>query len=80
MTEPENRELEALRRLRKGGYSALQSLSCNVEGPDLSIHGRLPTYYLKQVAQAIVAQVEGVRRVINHIEVESPSGRRISRV
>jgi hypothetical protein len=31
--------------------------------------GRLSSYYLKQVAQAVVAEVEGVRRVINLIEV-----------
>jgi hypothetical protein len=31
--------------------------------------GRLPTYYLKQVAQAVVTEVEGVRRVVNLIEV-----------
>ena len=35
----------------------------------LSLHGRLPTYYLKQVAQAIAAEVEGVSSVVNRIDV-----------
>ena len=33
------------------------------------LHGCLPSYYLKQLAQEIAAGVEGVRLVINKIEV-----------
>ncbi len=33
------------------------------------LHGRLPSYFLKQVAQEIAAGVEGVRLVINRIDV-----------
>ncbi|ODT98648.1 MAG: hypothetical protein ABS79_05555 [Planctomycetes bacterium SCN 63-9] len=70
-------EIEAIHRLGRSGYSAFNDLSCEVVGADLWLRGRLPTYYLKQMAQAIVAQVEGVRRVINHIEVAPNSGRSI---
>jgi hypothetical protein len=29
----------------------------------------LPTYYLKQMAQSVVARIEGVQRIVNEIEV-----------
>lgn len=66
---------EALHRLRRSGYSALWDVSCDVHGKTVRLLGHLPSYYLKQVAQAIVAEVEGVRRVINLIEVAAPASR-----
>jgi hypothetical protein len=35
----------------------------------LTLRGFLPTYYLKQMAQASVSDIAGVRTVANHIEV-----------
>jgi hypothetical protein len=35
----------------------------------LTLRGRLPTYYLKQMALAAVAAVEGVRRIDDRVEV-----------
>jgi osmotically-inducible protein OsmY len=64
-----------LRRLRHSGYLALRDISCDVDGDGLSLHGRLPSYYLKQVAQALVAEVEGVERVVNMIKVSAPPRR-----
>lgn len=66
--------VEASRRLRHSGYSALADISCDVVGSSLRLSGRLPSHYLKQVAQAIGLQVEGVHRVINLIEVDVPVG------
>ena len=40
------------------------------------LHGCLPSYYLKQLAQEIAAGVEGVRLVVNKIEVTAPARRR----
>lgn len=69
---------EALRRLRRSGYSALRDVSCDVHGGDMRLIGRLRSYYLKQVAQAVVADIEGVHRVVNLIEIavteRSPEG------
>jgi osmotically-inducible protein OsmY len=39
------------------------------------LHGCLPSYYLKQLAQELANRVEGVHHVINRIEVFTPSGR-----
>jgi osmotically-inducible protein OsmY len=63
-------------RLRGSGYLVLEDVACDVRGNSVVLTGRLPSHYLKQVAQTIVAGVEGVRRVVNRIAVEPPrSGR-----
>jgi hypothetical protein len=54
---------------RRNSYLALRDLSCVAEGGVVYLHGQLPTYYLKQVAQELAAGVSGVRRVINRIEI-----------
>lgn len=66
---------EALRRLKCSGYSALRDLTIDVHGEGLCLRGRVTTHYLKQVALAIVVQIEGVRRVLNLIEVADLKGR-----
>jgi hypothetical protein len=55
--------------LRRSGYLALRDVSCVALGEALYLQGRLPSYYLKQVAQEIAARVVGARLVINRIEV-----------
>ena len=67
------RETEAC--LRRSGYLALRALTCEARDGVVRLHGRLPTYYLKQVAQSVASGVAGVRRVVNHIEVIAPAGR-----
>jgi osmotically-inducible protein OsmY len=50
-------------------YGPLRLLSWDYRDGVLTLQGRLPSYYLKQVAQSAVARVAGVQRVINSIEV-----------
>lgn len=57
------------RRLRHSPYLALRNLTCTSQGDLVVLRGCLPTYYLKQVAQALAAQVEGVEQVVNEVEV-----------
>ena len=59
----------AERALRNSPYLALRNVACDCRDGLLTLRGCLPTYYLKQVAQAVVAHVEGVRQVVNEIEV-----------
>jgi osmotically-inducible protein OsmY len=40
-----------------------------LENGVLRLRGRVPSYYLKQLAQAAAANMEGVKRIENHIEV-----------
>jgi len=56
-------------RIRGSSYLALRDVTCVARGDILHLRGRLPSHYLKQVAQEIAAGVEGVRHVSNGIEV-----------
>jgi osmotically-inducible protein OsmY len=67
--------VEARHRLHRAGYLALRDIACDADGDALRLRGRLPTYYLKQLAQELAAEVEGVGRVINQIQVSAPAGR-----
>jgi len=66
--------------LRSNPYLALKNVSCEgtvgreKEGV-MVLRGCLPSYYLKQIAQTVVAQVEGVRQIENRIQVVSPAPR-----
>jgi osmotically-inducible protein OsmY len=62
-------ERETLSRLRHHGYLALRDVSCNARDSVVCLRGRLPSQYLKQVAQSIAENVHGVRTVRNFIEV-----------
>jgi osmotically-inducible protein OsmY len=60
-------------RLRASGYLALRDVSCIARDGVAHLHGCVPSYYLKQIAQEIAAAVEGVRLVVNKIEVKAPA-------
>ncbi len=59
------------RRLLGSGYAALGRVWCEFqpESGVLHLSGSLPSYYLKQLAQELVIDLEGVRLVINQITV-----------
>jgi hypothetical protein len=60
----------AERALRSGPYPALKKLSCDYQDEVLVLRGCLPSYYLKQIAQEVVAhQVMGMGRLDNQIQV-----------
>lgn len=52
-------------------YRAIRRCSCTFEDGTLTLMGRVPTYHYKQLAQVAVSGVEGVRCIINEIDVES---------
>ena len=58
-------------RLRSNPYLALKTVSCQYSDGMLTLRGCLPSFYLKQMAQCVVGDVEGVRQVNNQIEVVS---------
>jgi osmotically-inducible protein OsmY len=55
------------------GYAALGAVACRSAGDSIILHGSVPTYHLKQMAQVIVQRVEGVRQVINRLDVQRPA-------
>jgi osmotically-inducible protein OsmY len=56
-------------RLRDNSYRVLKNIACDYRDGVLTLRGRVPSYYLKQVAQETVARIAGVQRIDNQIEV-----------
>ncbi len=65
----------AQRQLRESAYYSIRSVRCDFHEGVLTLRGCLATYYLKQVAQTLVAKVEGVQLINNRVEVPEPSVR-----
>lgn len=59
----------AQRQLRRCPYRPLHYVSCEFRAGVLTLRGHLPTYYLKQVALAAVATVDGIQHIDDQIEV-----------
>jgi hypothetical protein len=59
-------------RFHRSPYLPLRQVSCLLDDGILTLRGSVPTYYLKQLAQTIGASIQGVRQVINRLDVEFP--------
>jgi hypothetical protein len=66
---------EAEQCLRRAGYLALHDIRCELASGVLRLHGRVCSYYLKQVAQAVVATVAGSSALENQIEIVGRTAR-----
>src|SRR5262249_37088822 len=55
--------------LRATGYGPLRGAEVTVRARLVTLGGRVPSYYLKQVAQATVLAVPGVHQVCNNLDV-----------
>lgn len=62
-------ESQAQELLAQSNYLALRRLRCEFHDGSLVLNGRVPTFYLKQVAQTVVRQLPEVRRIDNRIDV-----------
>ncbi|MCX7423326.1 MAG: BON domain-containing protein [Planctomycetia bacterium] len=51
------------------GYGELRNLQVKFCAEAVTISGRVPTYYLKQLAQCVAQDVPGIGRVHNEIHV-----------
>jgi osmotically-inducible protein OsmY len=51
-----------------------REIRCDYEGGILTLHGNVPSFYLKQVLQSILKDVPGVARIDNRVEVVSAAG------
>lgn len=56
-------------RLRRSGYPLLCGIHCELRDDVLVLSGAVPTYHLKQLAQALALHTLGVRQVENHVKV-----------
>ncbi len=68
----------AERLLHESPYFFLKGVSCQVEGGVLTLRGRVPFSPLKKFAELIVLRVEGVRSIVNQIEVYDPTAPALS--
>jgi hypothetical protein len=64
----------ALQRLQSSSYAALRRLRCEVNEAVVVVHGVLPSYYLKQIAQTLIQRLDGIKSVTNLVEVQAPEG------
>ena len=68
--EPENPlASRILRTLTRSGHAQLRQVQVAVSGAEVALLGRVPTYYLKQLAQSLVLGIEGVESLRNELEV-----------
>jgi osmotically-inducible protein OsmY len=59
----------ALKLLQSSGYAALRRLQCQVTEGVVIVHGIVPSYFLKQMAQTVIQQLDGIQRMTNLVEV-----------
>jgi osmotically-inducible protein OsmY len=57
------------RRLQESPYGFQRRVDAAYENGVLTLRGKVPTFFLKQTAQALVAKVDGVRQVNNLVDV-----------
>ena len=62
----------AERRLSRSPYIELRCISVDLREGVLILRGRVPSYYLKQIAQCLVDCLPGVQKIDNHLEVVAP--------
>lgn len=58
-------------RLQAGSYPVLKNVVCECVAGRLVLTGTVGSYYLKQMAQTLVARIPGVEQVDNQLEVLS---------
>ncbi|MEQ8838289.1 MAG: BON domain-containing protein, partial [Lacipirellulaceae bacterium] len=57
--------------LRKNAHHGLTCVTCEIRDGMVILHGKVPRYYVKQMAQEIAKNSEGVDSVVNRIQVET---------
>lgn len=58
-------------RLAASGYPSLRNVQCEVSEDVMVLSGTVSSYYLKQMAQTVAGQTDGVGRVKNRLQVRS---------
>jgi hypothetical protein len=62
-------------RLARSPYLPIRRLVCHYDQGTLTLGGRVPTFYLRQLAWALVADLDDVIARIDKIEVVPPGSR-----
>ena len=67
-------ELEARQLLSASPYLPLRWIDCYFERGKIVLDGEVPSFYLKQMAQAAVLSVEGISEVENRLRLPRNEG------
>ena len=59
----------AVSMLKSSGYSPVAKLACRVDQGVIELAGVVPTFHMKQVAQAAVQRLEAIRGIRNRVQV-----------
>ena len=59
----------AQRLLRKSAYKQLHRIECELIDGTLFLRGQVTSFYLKQIAQQSVRELNGVGRIYNFVQV-----------
>ena len=65
---------EARRRLCRSSHFHLREMTCDSNCGVLSVSGRVPSYYLKQVVQSSLTGIDGVEQIVNDVDVVNIAG------
>jgi osmotically-inducible protein OsmY len=64
---------EAARKLLKtSSYLPLRAVRCHCTDGVLTLAGRVPSFYHRQIAQAHVRGVAGVSQIVDELQVQTP--------
>ena len=66
--------------LARSPYFLSRNLNVELHGEEFVLTGVVGTYYQKQLAQEALRRVEGVLRIRNEIEVQTPAIHALTRV
>lgn len=59
----------AQERLHGSSFVAVRGLTCDVHEGMLTLRGRLPNFYTKQMALSLLTDLEGVEEITDRVEV-----------
>jgi hypothetical protein len=62
----------AERLLRQSAYLELRNLKCDFHEGVLTIRGHVPSYFLKQLAQSLLLNIDGLLELNNQLVVLAP--------
>lgn len=65
---------EAQRRLEESSHHFRRSIQCEFESGTLYVSGAVPSFYLKQTAQSLLSDIDGVQQIQNEVRVVNPCG------
>lgn len=66
-------QAQAQSRLRGSCYRQLHLVSCEFHEGVLTLRGHVSSFYLKQLAQTLIRELDGVAQINNRLEVAAPS-------